>query len=77
MWVVPAVELERCVSLAGVFCVIISEFCYRSEPRQVVLFVINESSKLNFYCSVLALSLVIGLRVETGIEPSFDAQKVA
>ena len=76
-WVVPAVELERHVPRTGVFCIIISEFRHGQEPRPVVLFVINEGSKVNFHRTVLPLNLAVGLRVEGSKEPPFDAQEVA
>ena len=59
------------------FCIIISEFCYKEEPRQVIFFIINKSSKVSSYCAILPLSLAVDLRVEDGREPPFDAQKVA
>ena len=75
-WVVPAVELEKRVPHASVFCVIISVFRHGQESHPVVLFVINKDSKVSFYCTVLLLSLVVGLRVKGSREPPFDAQKV-
>ena len=76
-WVVPAIELERHIPHNSVFCIIISEFCYKEEPRQVIFFIINKSSKVSSYCAILPLSLAVDLRVEDGREPPFDAQKVA
>ena len=43
----------------------------------MVLFVINKSSKVSFNSTVLPLSLAVGLRLEGGREPPFDAEKVA
>ena len=72
-WVVPVVELERHVPHASVSCIIISKFYHGQKPRLVVLFIINEDSKISFYCAVLPLSLAIGLRVKGSRKPPFDA----
>ena len=76
-WVVPAVELKKHVPRTNVFCVILSKFRHRQKPCPVVLFVINEDSKVSFYCAILLLSLALGLRVKDGRESMFDAQEVA
>ena len=73
---VPAVELERRVHHAGVFCVIINKFCHGSQPCLIVLFVINEGFKVSFYYAVLPLSLAVNLRIEDSREPPFNAQEV-
>ena len=75
-WVVPIVKLEKRIPCAG-FRIIISKLHHRQEPRPVVLFVINQSSKVSFHYAVLPLNLAIGLRVEGGREPPFDAQEIA
>ena len=74
---VLTVELERRGPGAGVFYVIISKFRHEQELCPVVLFVINKSYKVSFHYAILPLSLAVGLRVEGGREPPFDAQKVA
>ena len=70
---VLAVKLKRYIPYSGMFCVIISEFCYRYEPRAVLLFVINKDFKVSFYCAVLPLNLTVSLRIEGCKEPLFDA----
>ena len=42
----------------------------------MVLFVINKDSKISFHRAILPLSPAIGLRVEGGKEPPFDALEV-
>ena len=70
---VSAVELERRVSRASIFCVIISESRHGQEPCLVILFVINEGFKVNFYCAILLLSLAVSLRLKSHSELLFDA----
>ena len=71
--VVPAVEFKKHILYIGIFCIIISEFRCGQEVCLVVLFVINESSKISFYHSVFLLILAIGLRVENSREFWFNA----
>ena len=77
IYVVPVVELKRHVPYIGVFCVIISKFCHEKEPCPIVLLIINENFKVNFYCAILLLRLSVSLSVKSSIELLFDAQKVA
>ena len=73
--VVPKIKLERHVPRAGVFRIIISKFHYAQEPCSVILFVINKDSKVSFHGTILLLNLAVGLEVEGGREPLFDAQE--
>ena len=75
-WVVLAVELKKHISYANMVCVIISDLCYGQEPCSVVPFVINKSSKVNFYYAILLLSLAVGLRVKGGRMLLFYVQEV-
>ena len=45
-------------------------------PYPVILFIINNSSKISFYHTILLFGLAIGLKVEDSKEPLFDTQKV-
>ena len=64
--VVAAVQLERYVTGAGVFCILIGKFSHWKEPYSVVLFKVDEGSEVGFHGAVLSLGLTVCLRVEHG-----------
>ena len=74
---VAAVQLERRVTGAGVFRIVIGKFSHRKEPCPVVLLEVDEGSELGLHCAVLSLCLAVGLRMEGGGESLLDAWEVA
>ena len=63
---VTVVQLERCVTGAGVFRIVICEFSDWKEPCLVVPFKVDKGSEVGFHSTVLPLGLTVCLRVEHG-----------
>ena len=61
---VVVIELERCVTGAGVFCIVIGKFSHWKEHCLVVLFKVDKGSELGFHSAVLPFGLTACLRVE-------------
>ena len=54
-----AVELEGCMAGAGIFGNIVGKLSHKKKLCQVILLKINKVLKINFYCTILPLSLAI------------------
>ena len=74
---VAAVQLERSVAGACIFGIVISKLGHRQEPGPIILFEIDKGLKVSLHGAVLPLRLAVGLGVENGGKPLFDAKKVA
>ena len=70
-------EVKKPVANASIFGIIISEFCHKKKPCPVILFEIDESSKVGFYCIILPFGLTFYLKVENGKKFLLDVEKVA
>lgn len=75
--VVATVDLERCMTGARIFRVIVSEFSHREEPSPIILLVIDKGSEVGFHDTTLPFGLTIGLKVKSGGESPLDSQKIA
>ena len=73
---IAAVQLERCVTGARVFHIIISKLGHRQEPSIVILLEVDKDSKVRLYSAVLPLSLPVCLQIEGGKKLLLDAEKV-
>ena len=58
---ISAIELEKRVTSASIFGIIIDKFRYRKKPCPVILYEINKSSKIGFYYTILSFNLTIRL----------------
>ena len=56
-----AVEFKRHIADANIFKIIIGKFYYKKKPWPIILFEINKSSKIGFYCIILPFSLTVCL----------------
>ena len=57
--IIVAIELEKYIAGNGIFGIIISKFCYKKKLYLIILFKVDKSSKVNFYCASLPLNLSI------------------
>ena len=70
-----AIELKRHVAGASIFGIIIGKFCHKKNPCLVILFEIDEGSKVGFYCTILCFGLTVYLWVEGGGKSLLDAME--
>ena len=74
---VAKVQLERRVTSASIFGIIISELRHQKKPGLVILFKVNKGSKICLYCAVLSFHLPVCLRVKCSGESFFDFKEEA
>ena len=67
------VKLKKHLSGVSVFCFIIYKFRYKKQFYLVILFIVNESSKINLYYTIFLLNLAISLRIESGRKSLFNS----
>ena len=63
---IAAVQLERRVVGARIFCIVISKFSYWQEPGPIILLEIDKGSKVGLYCAILSLGLAVSPRIKSG-----------
>ena len=75
--IVATVQLQRHMMIVCILSIIVSKLGYWYKPGLLVLFKINKDSEIQFYCTVLSLSLIVSLRVKSGKKSLFDIKKIA
>ena len=58
---ISAVEFEKRMVSASILSIIIGKFCYRKKLCPVILFEIDEGSKINFYYIILLFDFTVRL----------------
>lgn len=71
-----AVKFEQSIACAAVFSIMIGKLSHWQQTSLVVLFIVDKSLKISFYCTILAICLAISLRVEGNRESLLNTQKV-
>lgn len=64
MKILVIVELEKHIVNAYILYNIICKFCHRHKLCLVILLLINKSSEISFYSTILFFDLAIYLRIE-------------
>lgn len=54
--VIAVVKLERCMTYAGIYCIILSKSGYWQKSDPIILFKIDKYSKVNFH-SIICFSV--------------------
>ena len=62
--VVAIIELERGVTGAGIFSIIVGKFRHLQQLCLIILFPIDKCSKIRLYCAILPLRLAICMRLK-------------
>ena len=73
---ISALKFKKHVANASIFGIIIGKFCYKKKLCLVILFEIDENSKIGFYCIILPLNLTVRLWMEGGRKLLLDAKKI-
>ena len=60
----------------GIFAVIIDKFRHRKKPYSIILLKVNKNSEISFYYTILALSFVICLQVESNKKSMLDIKEI-
>ena len=71
------IELKRFMANAGILGIVIGKFYYKKMSCSIILLRVDKGLEVNFYCTILLLSLAVCLRVEGGKEFSLDAEEIA
>ena len=74
---IVAVQLERRVTGAYVFCIVISKLGHWQELSLVILLEVDKVLEIHFHSAVLPLGLPICLQIKGGRNPSLVAEEVA
>lgn len=74
---VAIIKLKRYVASIYNFSVVINNFSNSEEFNPIILFVIDENSKVSFYYTILPLSLAINLKIKSGKKSLLDFKKRA
>lgn len=73
---VVAVQLKWGVACACIFCIIIINFGYRQESSLVILFKIDENSKVGLHNAVLPFGLAVNLKVKGDGKLPLDSEEI-
>ena len=73
---IAAVQLERRVTGACVFCIFISKLGHQQEPSLVILLEVDKALEIRLHGAVLPLGLPVCLRMKGGRKPSLDVEEV-
>ena len=58
---ISTIEFERRMASASIFDIIIGKFCYKKKLYLIILFKVDKNLEINFYYTILPLSLVVHL----------------
>ena len=70
------IELERFISSASVYCIIICKFGSKLKLSLVILFVIDKDFKISFFYIILPLSLAISPRLQSNERFQLNTKKI-
>ena len=71
-----AIRLKKCEVSASILGIIISELRYREKPCPIILLEVDKGLGVGFYYTILPLSLVVHLWVESSEESPLDAKEI-
>ena len=74
---ISAIELIWYVTGADIYDIVVSKFCHEKKPCQIILLEVDKSSEVNFYRTILSLSLAVRLREEGDEESPHDVKEIA
>ena len=74
--VISAIELEKCMTSASIFDIVVSELRYGKKPCPIILFEDDEGSKIGFYCIILLFGLTINLWIEGSGEFPLNTKEI-
>lgn len=72
-----AIQLKKRIAGTNILGIIIGKFCRWQKFSPVILFRVDKGPKVDFYCTILAFCLTIGLWIKGGGQFSLDALKIA
>ena len=73
---ISAIKLKRCVAGADILGIIVSKLRYRKKPCLIILLEVDESLEISFHHTILPLSLVVRLWIESNKESPLDIKKI-
>ena len=71
-----AIELEKYVTNAGIFGVIIDKLCNEKKPYSIILLKVDKSLEVGFYHTILPFGLTVYLWMEGGEESPLDTKEI-
>ena len=73
---ISAIELKKYVANAGILGIVIDKLCHRKKLCPIILFKVDKDSEINFYYTILPLSLAVCLQVEGGRKFLLDVKEI-
>ena len=73
---ISIIELEKCVTGAGILGIIIGKLCHGKKPCPIILLKIDKGSKIGFHGTILPFGLTVRLWVEGDKEFPLDAKEI-
>ena len=73
---ISAIELKKCMASADIFGIVINKLRYEKKLYSIILLKVNKSSKVDFYCTILPLSLVVCLQIKRNRESPLDVKEI-
>lgn len=70
------VEFEWGITCTGIFRIIVSKFGYWEKFHLIILFIVDESSKVDLYSTFLLFCLAIGLQIEDCWKLLLDSKEI-
>ena len=74
---ISAIELEKYITSADIFDIVIGKLHYGKKPCLIILFKVDKSLEIDFHRTILPLSLAIRLQVKGGRESPLDVEEIA
>ena len=70
------IELKRRMTNISIFGIIMDKFYYKKKPCPFILFKIDKSLKVGFYCTILPFVLTICLWMESNKESLLNSKEI-
>ena len=74
---ISVIELKKYIAGTGVFGIVVGKLCHEKKPCLIILLVVDENSKVDFYCIILPLSLAVCLRMKSSEKSPLHVKKIA
>ena len=72
-----AIEFKKCVANISIFGIIIGKLCYKKKLYLIILLKVDKNSEVDFYYTILPLSLAVYLWVKGNREFLLNTKEIA
>lgn len=73
---IAIVKLKKCMASICIFSIVIDKLSYWKEFSIVILLIVDKSSEINFYYTILLFGLAISYKMKRNKKPLFNLKGV-